>query len=511
MTDELEKEITPEQATAIVEGYNALGQTIAEAGIPQAAKPVEEEKPAEETQTDEKPPMESSEDDSTAEEKMVMRPTQAEVNYTTVSTKKGTACANCRWFSSYNPDYGGASGYCHLIDNYPDDILPTGYCDRWEGKPSNEIEQTPIPVVIVEAEKKAIQEHVSVAGRVKDVIKKAIIRPVSTWDDTFAIYKGADGTPYWFARFTNNFEDLQGDVFIEKAHDKYIARVEAGLIPMPRLTLWHLQGTEHGTAQKVMRDGHIVMAVGAFDDGPLTSYCMKYYTQKKGQLELSIGANVPMWARAKDPDISGRLFTDYNAMHITTLPRHLTKAANPYTTFSEDVIMALKPNQKEFLLKDMGIPQEIVDRIERDNETINKKVEELAKYKEFADLVTKSEDKAVDTKQQETVNLFADLIGDHAVVVKIAEEVAKLQKAADVKIEAIEKAHATELKAATDAITALKAEVVAVQKYMELAPRRASADDKTALTPEQQAEVQKQIPTDYDPFFANLGVPKEAK
>jgi hypothetical protein len=511
MTDELtEKEMTPEQATAIVTGYNELGKKIAEAGIPAAAKPAEEDKPTEETQTDEKPAMESEDDDATTEQKMVMRPTQAEVSYVTLSTKKGAACANCRWFSA-NGHMGNEGAYCHLIDNWPDDILPTGYCERHEAKPDMTMpEQPPIPVVIVEAELKAIKDYKSVVQRIKKTIDKAFNPNAFDNDSSFIVYKSTDGKPRWFARPTNNFEDLAGDVFTEKAHDKYIARFDAGLVPPPKLTFWHLQGTAHGTATKVMRDGHIVMAWGTFDDTPLTDYFMKYYSKNKGQMQLSLGAYVPEWARTTDPDIRGRLFTDYNAMHITTLPPRIARAANPFTTFSEDITMALESVQKEFMVKDMGIPVELVELIERNNATINEKIGELVKYKDFADLITKSDDKPATVTDKTIATLFADLIGDQALVVKIAEGVAKHQETVDAELKALKDTHAVELKAATDAIIVLKADAEAFRAFMNLTPRRASSDDKTALTPEQAAEVKKDIPTDVDPFWASLGVPKEA-
>lgn len=485
-------------------GLNKLMEVIQRAGIEQAA---EEEAPADEEavpEEDAPPPDEEAppEDDTSDEEpakKMVMRPTQAEVNYVTLSTKKGQACANCRWFSAAQYDMPGA--YCHLIDNWPEDILATGYCDRYEGKPSmEEIQPEPVPVVIVEAEAKALQEYKSLMQRFKDTLRKST--PIIDAGSSFVVYKGFDGKPKWFARYTNNFEDLEGDVFAEKAHDKTIARVEAKLVPMPYLTFWHLQGTEHGRATNIMRDGHFLMAVGDFDETPFAEKCLKYYQKNRGKIKLSLGASVPKWARARAPEIRGKLYTDYNAIHITTLPPILAKAANPFTTFSEDMVMALKPEQKEFLVKEFG--QDEANRIERDNETLNKTIEQLVQYKDFSDLITKSDEKVQPAVSDKTAaSLFVDMVEKQALVVKLAEGVAKRQQTIDAELETINKQHADELKALQTALDD-------VQKYLKLAPR-ASQDARTILSDTEAEQVKKQIPTEYDPFWGNLGIPKEVK
>lgn len=508
VSDATEKEITPEQATAIVEGYNALGQTIANAGIPQAAKPSEEEKPAEETQTDEKSPVMSEDDDTEEEQKMmdmpmggVMRPTQEEVNYISHTEEHGQECEMCRWFLRVNQ--GGP--YCHLIENAPMDILPTGHCDRFEVIPDMEmIEQTPIPVVIVEAEKKAAREHINVAQRIKETARK-MMNPVDD-KSPFIIYKGADGKSRWFARYTNNFEDLEGDIFTEKAHDRYIARLNAGFIPMPELRFWHLKGTRHGQAEKVMRDGHIVMAWGTFDETPFAEKCLKFYRKNKGKIQLSHGSLVPQWARKQDPETGCRLFIDYNTFEITTLPPTVAKGANPFTTFSEDITMTLKPEQKALLIKEFG--EEEATRIERANDEINKTIPAFAQYKDYADLVSKHEEKSVSTT---VPTLLGDLYEAQALVLKLAEGVAARQVIVDAEFKALKDSYASDMKAAQDTIAALRKEADQFAAFISLTPRRAATDPATVLTPEQAAEVQKQIPTEVDPYFGDLGIPKQVK
>lgn len=76
--------------------------------------------------------------------KWVYRPSQADANYTPLSPNPDQLCDGCRWFVAHSD--GGPM--CHLIDNYPSDIVATGRCDRWEARPEPEI--NPLPVVIVD-------------------------------------------------------------------------------------------------------------------------------------------------------------------------------------------------------------------------------------------------------------------------------------------------------------------------------------------------------------------------
>lgn len=79
--------------------------------------------------------------------KMVVRFTQEEAAYTPVSTTAGEACAGCRWFT------GEAAGgpACAIVEMYPLDIEPTGYCNKYAGVENAMLEQVvnvePVPVM----------------------------------------------------------------------------------------------------------------------------------------------------------------------------------------------------------------------------------------------------------------------------------------------------------------------------------------------------------------------------
>src|SRR5690349_13068197 len=94
-----------------------------------------------------------------ADEQKSIRLTQAEVNYVPLSQTPDKACASCRWFNA-NGEYGA---YCHLIDNWPVDVMATGLCDRHELLPQLE---TPTP-----ASESAVEAAVEAVGYALDLVQ----------------------------------------------------------------------------------------------------------------------------------------------------------------------------------------------------------------------------------------------------------------------------------------------------------------------------------------------------
>lgn len=66
---------------------------------------------------------------------------QTESNYIPLSNVANKACANCRWFMAY--------GDCYIVEDEPEPILATGYCDRHELTP---VPEPPADVAEVIAE-----------------------------------------------------------------------------------------------------------------------------------------------------------------------------------------------------------------------------------------------------------------------------------------------------------------------------------------------------------------------
>lgn len=276
---------------------------------------------------------------------------QQETNYIPLSATPGQACANCRWFMP-NGRMDSVEAMCHVVSCYPEPILATGYCDRWEAVPPPQaLMQTPIPVMIVEPpmDMEDSQEMALPTTRrgfvdlVKDVLK-ALTQPPPA-EEAFTVFKAKDGKHYWLARHTGKFKDREGEIITDKAHSDYVARVQKGVVPLPELWVWHKQGTRHGQADLVWKSGGFVLALGHFDDTPEAQKAIAYYQKNSKHIKLSHMFNFPR--RAKQ----GGVYHAYNTVEITVLPDGAE--AFPYTSFEEIKSMALTPEQQKMIL-DIG-------------------------------------------------------------------------------------------------------------------------------------------------------------
>lgn len=467
-----------------------------------------------------------------------MRYPQAEVNYTTLSTTEGAACANCRWFHM---------NMCHIVEHHPLEILPTGYCDQHTPIPVVETpEQEPLPVYLVGAmaleEDKADGLPSTKAGRmistanasaltklmdgIRDAHgkltegmgsmmellskagigygkpedeeeetepadeetppedeekkpKKSLAQTVKQWftkpESAFQVYKQADGTFRWLASYTNNFEDLEGEILSEKAHEGYLARLKMGLTPMPELWVWHIKGSRHGVADTIVPIGNFMLATGTFDSTPEGQAAAKYYAKHAHEQSLSHGFTYPEWA------LKNGIYEVYNTFEISTLPKG--KAANPYTKFEE--VITVNDEQRQDLIAKLG--QDKAASVISSLEAQSEELKGLAKYKDFAN-VTGQESKP-DTEQEKAL---ASLFGE---VVESQGELLATIKGMTTVIEALQ----SENKALTDKLTAL-------DRYVKKAPGKASESDETIVTDPDLETALKDSLADLDPEWAALGL-----
>lgn len=311
------------------------------------------------------------------------------------------------------------------------------------------------------------------------------------------------GNGYWFASYTNNFIDLDGEILAEKAHDEFIARLDLKLVPMPELWAWHTPGTKHGQADTVWREGHMICALGHFEPGVRES-AEAYYTKNK--VQLSHGFTYPEWA------LKDGVYESYNTFEISTLP--LGKAANPYTEFvslEELKAMALTDEKKDFI-KSILTDASIFEQVEALNNSVKNKSELLdglgVAHKDATE-VTEPETEPTEEKQVVDVDLLEDVLTGQAEALNAADkalkqtgdvittlvEQAKQDKAAIEKLVAAQETHAKEL--------------AALQAKIGQAPRRASEDDATIVESEAaQKAVEETQNVEYDPLFPGMKVQK---
>lgn len=419
--------------------------------------------------------------------------TQTEAEYVPLSPNMPTkACANCRWFMNDG---------CFIVEGYPEPIISTGYSNRWEAMPERPAD---LAEEIAEAVGEAVETIVdnmpmmSVEMSIDKPKRKSFVERLRDWaipkpkdEAAFSVFKGVDGNWHWHAIFTNNFEDREGEILTEKAHDNYIGRLDMGLVPMPVLMAWHTPGTEHGEADVIWRDAHLVHAVGHFDDTPLAQKAIKFYQKNVGKIKMSHGFTAPEWA------FDGKHYDDYNTIEITTLPPYA--AANPYTSFEELLTMqkARSEEKSRYLAEVVG--KENLAAIDAKSGEVNKALEELqVQYKDHSAVVPPVTPDA----PTETNKALSELITDNITMLSEVIQLTKLQSKAladkDAEIKALKSEKDTQ-------VSDLQKSIDELRNQVNLPPSRASLSNYTITT--DKDKLGDKLPVVPDTFFGDLLMP----
>lgn len=403
--------------------------------------------------------------------------TQAQAGYLTLSPKDNQACANCVFFRDTGYD-GIDWQHCHLVEAYPQPILPTGYCNEWRAVPAPPPELTEaVAEAVSEAVEEVVEtlvdampttitvsaEHPKRRGVVERV-KELFVRPSSA-NDAFQVHKGSDGNWYWIASYTNAYEDKEGEIFTEKSHEEYIQRVDMGLVDKPELWLWHTKGTKHGQADQVFGVGRMVVAVGHFDDTPLAKAALKYYQKNAGKIKLSHGALAPKWAIQKG------IIASYNTFEISTLPDGAE--SNPYTSY--EVVKAMNPEPKKIAWMEQLVGKELTAQVVQGQEEKSKALEEMqVRYKDFgavSDTPVES-----DTETQKSMGeVFVEMVKEQGSIVTLLQAMEKRQEASD------------------KLLKEYKEEIVELRKLVNAGPRRPAEDESTALSDDASVKLKEKL------------------
>mgnify|MGYP000899159914 CR=1 FL=1 len=399
-------------------------------------------------------------------------PRQDEVNYVALSATPEQACANCRWFKAVEweedgPEYHPA---CHLIDSYPETILPTGHCQRWEAVPDITITQNPLPVVIVDALSGDAQQSEAEIGKHQRSLMERLRDLLPKPKQKDAVGLKVIGN-HWLITWSNNFEDRDGEIFTQKSIDQYVARVDRGVVPPPELWVWHTPGTRIGQASWVGRHDHFVLAAGEFDETPQAQAAKAYYQRHAHKTGVSHGFTFPATT------FDGKHYHSFNTFEITLLPRDAE--ANRFTSLEGVKSMPLDEKKRANLEAVFG--KEQAEKILNDLEARGKALEETGVA--FKDYIDATGDEpanpaaaAVEQVEADLKGLIGDLIGDST---------------NDAQLRA---ASAKAFTALTEEVKELRAEVAALKEIVDLKPRSASADKDTQITSETLvADVQAQF------------------
>lgn len=415
------------------------------------------------------------------------RPTQAESNYIPLSTTAGEACANCRFFLNDG---------CWIIEEMPEPIIATGYCDRWEATPEPAQDTTEAIVEAVTGVVEAISdmpmmtemsldkalEEPSVLERIWKGLQ-SYINPEKEQSDLL-IFKGQDGKTYWLAIFSNNFIDREGEIISEKAHKDYEMRLDMKLTPMPELWAWHTEGTKHGQADMVWYQTHNQYALGHFDDTPEAQKAISYY--RKNPVKLSHGFIAPEWA------LKDGVYSAYNTFEISTLPPQV--AANPYTSFEEIKSMPVPEKREAFIQKLFGdkAPDVLAKVNARDDQA--KELATLVEFKDFASPSGEAE-KPADESTKALSELFTENVEMTTEILGVIKNQVKALKDKDATIAALKSEKDTE-------VAALRKELEDVKKLVNMPPSRPSQSPNTLVT--EKDKLKDALPQEPDNFFGDL-------
>lgn len=424
---------------------------------------------------------------------------QNQVAYTTLSTNPSQACANCIFFR--DTDYDGI-GYqhCAIVEAYPDPILPTGICNHWEAKPAassemaEEIAETVTDAVVNAVDTIAASMPMvtmEMAAKPKSIIQRAkeALFPAKE-DGAFTVFKGSDDKWYWIAKYTNAYQDKEGEIFTEKAHEEYIMRVDMGLVDKPELWTWHTKGSKHGQADTVFGVGRIMVAVGHFDNTKEAQTAIKFYQKNADKIKLSHGALAPKWA------IHDGLIESYNTFEISTLP--LGSEANPYTSY--EAIKTMQPDSKKLDWVATVLGKEKAEAIVKDTAEYSKSLDDMqVRYKDFAQV--SPSDTALNTDVQKNMSeAFIEMVKEQGDIAKLLGAMERRQNQTDELVKSL-----------TKRAEAAEAAEVELRKMVNAGPRRPTADGSTEITdPAVIAKAQATLSNEADDFKSRWGVPMKS-
>lgn len=436
-------------------------------------------------------------------DKQLTRPTQMEVNYTPLSGNPAQVCRFCRWF------IGAADGgpACHLIENYPVDVVASGYCDRFEtammnmdsdddmmmdmeGEHNSSHEDEYAMADMAASEPAAADAHpmnlTYIAPRPEGTLKHLTRRVFGGLQPGLSVTRDKDGKRLILLVTSNSYQDREQETITTDALKYYVKTNwtgdESAFIGDNPLLFWHDDRVKLGTI--VYADVHkaFLIEVAREDDTPLARKVLDYV---EAHPEEGWGASHRFGYFSKDRTADGVYAKRIFKQETTLLPRSV--AAN-LLTFSGVIPMTNKKG--DYLNKMLGLPNA--------TELLDKGLGALIEALQAQGVEHKSVDEDGHDHTEESgkgyETLLADLIGGMADL--------------DERLETQTAERATAEKSYTDTVTSLTEQVKGLTEkvgQLEAAakaqPRAASRAQETEIDPDKlSADIRKTM-TKRDPFW----------
>lgn len=392
--------------------------------------------------------------------KKAMRLTQDEVNYTAVSVTKGKACSNCRWFDMET------GPYCKIIENYPADIVPNGYCDRYEMTPDYEPE--PIPVTIVEGQREAAPEPEPEAAlyAAPDSNKKSFFKSIA---EKFkgglkpgnTVIRAKDGKRYMFIVTSNSYEDREKETMTTDALKAWVDScwlADDYFHTDNKHLVWHDDAFEVGDIVWADMAGPFLIEVAREGESIFAKKAYDYFETTDDDL----GASHRFAYRTVDRDGSGT-YKAIKKIETSTLPRQ--HAAN-LLTFSG--VLPMSKSRDEYVDKLLGFDGAAAILRESPEKLAKELAAKGVQHKSTEEAETPAPDTTPAEETERAESTFAEL------VLSIIEgQAATMQAVDDVKalVMADQETRQKEKAAFDDKMAALESENKTLRDEMKLSPR----------------------------------------
>jgi len=220
------------------------------------------------------------------------------------------------------------------------------------------------------------KETTGLFAQVVDALKGIIPQDDEPQPDSgLMLWKEADGTYRWLARYSNNFrdEDSPPEIISAKSHQRFVDLVDNKEEPPPELWLWHVKDWKWGTANWVAYDdAGFALAGGTVNKGfePLAEHLMALDPES-----LRVSHGMPISSIARDPD-DPSIIVEHITREISPLPAWA--AANSLTGFilSKEATMAIPDEKRQALQEEWNLPDTLLGSLEAANAADKETAEE---------------------------------------------------------------------------------------------------------------------------------------
>lgn len=426
--------------------------------------------------------------------KMIVRYTQEEAAYTPVSMTAGEACAGCRWF--VGEQAGGPS--CHIVETYPLDIEPTGYCNKYAGVENAMLEQVvhvaPVPVIIQEmAHGEPAPEttgYIAPDSNKSNLISNALDRFKHGIKPGVNVLKDAVGRRYMLIVTSNSYEDRDKETITTDAlradTERHWIADDIFKSDNP-LLFWHDDNLAIGDIVFGDVRGPFLVELAREGDTPLAHKMFDYIEQHP---EEKWGASHRFGYRDDDRTESGEFKRIYKK-ETSLLPRQ--HAAN-LLTYS-GVLPTMSNAKNDYMDKMLGL-EGAMDILEKEG------IQALVARLSAAGIEHKSADKpetpAVNEDEKSVIATFGKLVG----------ALIESQSDIDARIEDATKSMNESKKAYDDKVaqldTALKATQdmqAALKEQLDARPRMATRATENTIENDQLKQEFTRPQVKIDPVF----------